>query len=285
LLDRQRLPHSMLETLAAVHVPLAARLASAARTKQPYIVGICGAQGSGKSTLAPLLQALLTQRELTVATLSLDDCYLPQSEREHLARTLHPLLQTRGVPGTHDVALAMRTLDALGRDGTVAMPAFDKARDDRTPEGQWTRVQAPIDVVLFEGWCVGAAPQDENALGVAINALERECDPQQQWRRYVNRCLRDDYQRLFAATDLLVLLQAPAFEVVHQWRAEQEHKLRARIEREGGDGSGLMNDEELGRFIAHYERLTRHILDEMPTRADIVIELDASRRVVRCRGI
>ncbi|XAO70592.1 MAG: hypothetical protein AAYR33_05715 [Acetobacteraceae bacterium] len=31
--------------------------------------------------------------------------------------------------------------------------------------------------------------------------------------------------------------------------------------------------------MQHYERLTRHIIDEMPQRADLVIHLDTARRV------
>ena len=39
-----------------------------------------------------------------------------------------------------------------------------------------------------------------------------------------------------------------------------------------------MSDEEVAAFIAHYERLTRWILEEMPGRADVVVALDAARR-------
>jgi D-glycerate 3-kinase len=43
-----------------------------------------------------------------------------------------------------------------------------------------------------------------------------------------------------------------------------------------------MAKNEVARFVAHYERLTRHILKEMPGRADLVIRLDATRRVIAC---
>lgn len=278
LLERERLPPSMLETIEAVHVPLAEHLAARKRGhEEPFLVGICGAQGSGKSTLTTLLPELFADRGLTVAVLSLDDVYLGGGAREDLARQVHPLLATRGVPGTHDVALAERTFDALRGSDAVAMPSFDKALDDRRPVADWLRVAAPVDIVLFEGWCVGASPQSDAALQEPINELERQHDAQGVWRRYVNTQLGTRYRALFARIDELVLLQAPTFEVVYEWRAEQERKLRERLERSGGDTSRLMNEAALRHFIAHYERLTRHIMSEMPARADVVIELDAAR--------
>jgi MFS family permease len=86
---------------------------------------------------------------------------------------LHPLFATRGVPGTHDVALGLSTIGGLlslheGR--VVPLPSFDKAMDTRRPEDQWRRQQAPVDSVLFEGWCVGAVPEDEAALRDPVNA-------------------------------------------------------------------------------------------------------------------
>jgi D-glycerate 3-kinase len=260
---------------------LAERIAQRAeiRPRRPLIVGLSGAQGSGKSTLARRLAQILKRRGLAVAAFSLDDVYLPRVDREHLARTVHPLLATRGVPGTHDVALAMQVLAALGEPGTVRLPVFDKAIDDRRPPSDWLAVDAPVDAVLFDGWCVGAVPQEEAALAEPVNALEREEDPDGVWRRFVNRALASDYRELFAKIDLLIMLAAPSFDVVYRWRLQQEDELRHRIAEQGGDGSRVMTERQLERFIAHYERLTRHMLDEMPARAGIVVRLDPQRRM------
>jgi len=246
-------------------------------------VGLCGAQGSGKSTLAAALAALLGARGLKVAALSLDDFYLTRAERQTLAKVVHPLLATRGVPGTHDVALALRTFERLASAGVTPLPSFDKAIDDRRPDAQWPRLDGPADVVLFEGWCVGARPQPEAMLQAPINALERDEDANGTWRRYVNAALEGPYRPLFEGFDRLLLLQAPSFEVVFEWRREQEQKLARRLEASGGDGRALMNEAQLARFIAHYERLTRHILAEMPSRADVLFALDAQRRLERRR--
>jgi len=274
-LAAERLPPDYIDMLNLVAIPLADQIAAA---PGPITVGLCGSQGSGKSTLAGVLSRLLADRGLRVATLSLDDLYLTRFERQALARDVHPLLATRGPPGTHDVALGLDTLDALTRPGQVALPRFDKARDNRSPEEAWDRVDAPSDVVLFEGWCVGALPQDAAALATPVNALEREQDRDGIWRRYVNDALAGAYQALFGRLGRLVMLKAPGFDTVLNWRLEQEHKLRDRLRAAGKDLSATMSDDGVATFIAHYERLTRHILAEMPARADAVVRLDAERR-------
>lgn len=258
---------------------LADYLANAAKTRGSTLAaGLCGAQGSGKSTVAAALKTLLEARGITVAVISIDDLYLTRRERLALAESVHPLLRTRGVPGTHDVALGLQTLRALATSGVVALPSFDKARDDRRPVDLWPIVHAPVQVVLLEGWCVGAAAQDDAALLEPVNALERDFDTDGTWRRFVNHSLAGLYRPLFAMLDVLILLKAPDFDIVYRWRLEQEHKLRDQVHAQGGDLSRVMDDLEVRRFISHYERLTRHMLQEMPSRADVLVALDESRR-------
>lgn len=247
------------------------------RRKRPLVVGICGSQGSGKSTVCNTLATRFREANVSVACLSIDDLYLPRAARQKLAARIHPLLGTRGVPGTHDTRLGIQTLDALGRDGRVLLPRFDKSTDDRRPRTDWEAVDAPVQLVLFEGWCVGAQPQPAEALAQAINELEANEDGNGRWRKYVNDALGGRYQRLFARIDLLVLLAAPSFDVVLKWRTEQEHELRARA---SAGSPGVMSDEALARFIQHYERLTKHTLVEMPGRADLVVRLAADRSVI-----
>jgi D-glycerate 3-kinase len=170
----------------------------------------------------------------------------------------------------------MALIDALQQRAPVALPRFDKGRDDRLPLASWPRVERPINVLLFEGWCAGAQPQRDADLTMPINELERDQDPNGVWRRYVNAALGNSYARLFNRIGLLALIEAPGFDAVLGWRTEQERKLRARLA--GAPDTRVMGDDEVVRFIAHYERLTRHILAEMPTRADILVKLDASRR-------
>ncbi len=277
-LREQRLPESYAATIDQVWLPLGEQLATRVRLSDSLVViGMCGAQGSGKSTAAAVLCELLNEQDLPAMAVSIDDFYLPRAQRAELARTVHPLLLTRGVPGTHDVELAQAVIESLAEGGSTRVPVFDKATDDRRPRQQWREVEGPLRAVILEGWCVGARPQSTEQLATPINALERDEDADGRWRAYVNAALRERYARLFARLSPLVLLQAPSFEVVLRWRTEQEHKLREKLQREGGDATRVMDDAQIARFISHYERITRHILAQMPARADHLIALDASR--------
>lgn len=254
------------------------RLAHAAideAVRRPALVGICGTQASGKSTLVRAVGERLEADGIPHAILSIDDLYLTRAEREQLGRDVHPLLVTRGPPGTHDVALGHAVLDALGRGEAVALPRFDKARDDRRPRIEWPMASEHCRVVLLEGWCVGAQPQSSEALAEPVNDLEATRDPGKVWRRFANDQLARPYRDFFARIDKLALLAAPGFEVVFDWRLEQERH---------GDGGNVMSPEDVRRFIAHYERITRHILDEMPGRADLLVALDRERRSKILRG-
>ncbi|WP_294334262.1 AAA family ATPase [uncultured Sphingomonas sp.] len=239
-----------------------------AKATGPVVLGLCGAQGSGKSTLA----AAVARAVPDTVILSLDDLYRTRAARRDLAATIHPLFATRGVPGTHDVDLGIATLDALRAGARIRLPRFDKAVDDRVPDGDVAEAGA-VRLILFEGWCVGARPIADADLAEPINALERNEDGDGRWRRSWNAALAGSYQALFARVDRLVLLEAPGWETVLRWRTEQEQTLRAA----GASGPGVMDDAAVARFIQHYERLTRHILAEMPGRADLVLPLDERR--------
>jgi D-glycerate 3-kinase len=254
--------------IASFHVPMAAWVAEHVEDRT-LVLGLNGAQGTGKSTLARLLRRLLERiYGMRVAILSLDDLYLTAAERVRRAEVIHPLLATRGVPGTHDVSLGIRTIRALREGKPLALPRFDKAHDDRLPVAQWPRWQGPCDVVIFEGWCVGARPQPRGELDSPINGLEKLEDPTGDWRYYVNRELGGHYQALFAEIDLLVMLRPESFDYVFAWREQQEARLRER-----GGGPEVMRPTAVRRFVMHFERLTRFMWEEMPARADAVIYL------------
>lgn len=268
--------------LRRVYLPLAAWVARR-KGDTPLVLGINGAQGAGKSTLCEFVKLILEEGfGLRVAGFSIDDLYKTRAEREVLARDVHPLLLTRGVPGTHDVALGMDTLKRLrqARAGeTVAIPSFDKARDDRKPVARWPQVAGPIDVIIFEGWCVGAKPQPKAALSQPINRLEATEDPDGAWRRHVDEQLKGDYAALFRQLDALVMLKAPNMGKVFEWRSLQEEKLAARL----GDAAAhrLMDTAGVRRFVEHYERITRHMLDEMPERADVTLFVDDDHQICK----
>jgi D-glycerate 3-kinase len=280
-IQQEKLPPSYLLDATQCFLPLVQALEADIRQNNdgPLLVGINGAQGTGKSTLAKLLSSLLSTRGYRVANLSLDDFYYSKERRRQLAEEIHPLLQSRGVPGTHDVELALRVFRQLAEAGpqqSVTLPGFDKSVDDCLPRAACSSVSGPLDAVIFEGWCVGVRAQEEADLGHPINELEAKEDPHGRWRGYVNEQLAGDYQTLFEKLHRLVLLQAPGFEQVFQWRCLQEDKLRARTDK---DASGLMDAKAIERFIQHFERLTRHCLATLPSTADKVFLLDPEHRI------
>ncbi|MDB5460493.1 MAG: hypothetical protein JWO72_2234 [Caulobacteraceae bacterium] len=286
LMSSMALPPAYRQMVEAVHRPVAEAIARRrAELGRPIVVGLCGSQGSGKSTMSAFLRTLLRDGGLRAVVISLDDLYLTLPQRQALAAAVHPLLRTRGVPGTHDPGLGLALVDVLTdpSGAEVSLPQFDKAEDTRAPAETWPRVRAPVDVLLLEGWCVGAAPQSDEALVEPINALEKDKDADGRWRRYVNDQLKGDYARLFARIDLLALLQAPSFDVVFGWRALQEKKLAERVAREGAAGRRVMDEAEIEVFLMHYQRLTEHILREMPGRADIVMPMDEDHRITGVR--
>lgn len=264
------LPEALLAHQASLYQPLADWI----QARQLTLVGIQGTQGSGKSTLAEVLKWHLEQGGLSVEILSIDDLYLSRTDRRQLAQSTHPLLATRGVPGTHDVDLGQQIFTWVqSGSGPVALPRFDKAQDDREPRANWRGCEAPPDVLLFEGWCVGVTAQPEAELEPPVNALEHREDASGHWRRFVNDQLKHHYEPWFARLDALIVLQAPGFEQVLDWRRKQEDALRARKQ-----GQGVMDEAALQRFISHYERLTRHALATLPGKADVLIPLGADQQ-------
>lgn len=285
-LRTEQLPQAYGEDAERWFVPLVAELigrCNAADSKTLFI-GINGAQGTGKTTLSKFLSHCCREAGLRVVELSIDDFYLSQAARQTLAQEIHPLLATRGVPGTHDTSALHACLNQLldpALAEAVSIPRFDKATDNPIPEQEWPVVQGPVDLVILEGWFIGVGPETEDTLSGPINTLEAESDPAGSWRRYVNAVLTTDYVPVFSRMDLMVMLQAPSFEQVYAWRGLQEEKLRQSRQNTGElDLAGIMNSEQLSRFIQHFERLTRHGLATLPDHADLVFRLDRDHRIV-----
>ena len=263
---------------------LAKKLESLRCAGRPLLLGISGAQGTGKSTLAAFLQATSTKEfGWNVANLSLDDFYLTRDERLRLSEDVHPLLATRGVPGTHDVTMLSACLDdlcTLAAGDSKQIPRFDKASDDRAAQSTWPSVTGPVDLVILEGWCVGAQAQSDLELESACNDLERNHDPDGAWRKFVNAQLKNQYTPVFKRLDYLLFLAAPGFEAIRRWRWQQEQEL---AERSAGGPTRIMSERELLRFMQHYERLTRAMLRDLPDTADFVYYLDDAHDVVNVR--
>lgn len=285
-LSKHQLPDAFRVIASDYYLPLARQLPALRGPATPFLLGINGAQGTGKSTLADFLSfAANSLYGWNVAVLSIDDFYLTRAQRASLAETVHPLLQTRGVPGTHDLGMLAASLDELRtaqQGDSVALPRFNKAMDDRADRSDWPAIVGPVDMIILEGWCVGTKPQSQQELEQSINTLEESEDKQGLWRSYANEQLIGAYADVFAQIDSLVFLQAPGFEAILRWRTEQEQKLAATAP---SDQSGLMSEQEIVRFIQFYERLTRANLARLPDRADIVFHLNEAHEVTHRTGL
>ncbi len=235
------------------------------------VVGLCAAQGAGKSTLA----AAAAARDPDLLVLSLDDFYLTRAERGALADAVHPLFTTRGPPGTHDLNFLHNVLAGLARGASTRLPRFDKRSDDRLPESTWPVVDATPRAILLEGWCVGATAQPQTALARPINTLEATHDPLGVWRSSVNTALAHSYAALWDRLDDLFHLSAPDFTVVADWRLQQEGAMLGLP----CEALGPAARADILRFVAHFERITRHMLNG-GLRARLEVRLDHQRRPI-----
>ena len=258
-----------------------------AAPEKTLVIGINGCQGSGKSTLANYLRTtLVLAHNIESICVSLDDFYLTKDDRLALADSTHPLLSTRGVPGTHDAALAIQQLSTLIKQdsGRVELPVFDKSHDDR--DGAHPQiVELPIKVIILEGWCLGAEPQTAAQLETPINTLESQQDANGEWREFVNQALANEYAELFDLVDCWLMLKAPSFDCVYQWRMEQEQKMAKQLgvdflSEDNQAHPGIMNTEELQHFIDHYQRITEHGFTTLPKKMHHLYELDTQRKII-----
>jgi D-glycerate 3-kinase len=240
---------------------LASVLAQAWSRSRPRWVGLAGGQGAGKSTLGRLLERACSHFGLRACVLGIDDFYLTKQERRELAGDVHPLFETRGPPGTHDLALCRETMEKLTGSGSVKLPVFDKGLDDRTGSRS---LEGPFDLVVLEGWCVGAQPVPVRELVQPINELERQEDPKGIWRRAVNEFLGDVYAPLWLALDQVVFLEVPDLSAVRRWRLQQEQEIPPEYR---------LDALAVDRFVSHYERVTLGMLKELGQRADWTVRL------------
>lgn len=273
-IDRESLPSAYYDLIKNYYFDLAYWIHSK-KTNSCLKVAIQGAQGSGKSTLTSVLKLILEEEfRLTVIQVSLDDFYLSKSKRQDLANKIHPLLRTRGVPGTHDLALLLQffqSVDKLQKDQPLQIPRFDKSCDDCHQAQIWLCSSSKVDICLMEGWCMGVSPQSEEELRVPCNELEEKEDSDVSWRYFVNEKIKD-YQKLFDFFDLWISLKIPSFDCVKKWRLLQEEKL---IQKTGHGQSR----EELMRFIQHFERLTLSLQKSSPKRAHVLIDCSEDHMV------
>ena len=287
-LDSNKLPQSYIEIAKRYFDPIASEIANNfLRTEITQVIGINGSQGSGKSTLADYLCMSIKQNfEIRTISLSLDDFYLTKEERNQLAKNIHPLLAQRGVPGTHDIELAVNTIKSLALGIKTKITRFDKSIDDRI-SNQVEISEGEIGVIVIEGWCFGAEPQFENQLITPVNELERLKDPDGTCRRYINNALATSYPKLFKMAHSTIMLRAPDFDSVFEWRLEQEEKLieKLKLTQDGLVGMSVMSKEEIFEFIQSFQRITETCIERIPAKVNHLLQLDPQREIIEYRTL
>jgi len=246
------------------------------KNKKIRIIGLSGGQGAGKSTITQIIKIILeTKYNLRVVYFSIDDFYKKKSERIKMSKKIHPLFKTRGVPGTHDVGLIKKIFKNLIKKNfkPLAIPLFDKSKDDRFPKKKWQKIKKQPEVIIFEGWCVGAKPQRKNYLKKSINILERKHDINLIWRSRVNYELQNEYASIFNKINRLIFLRVPSFECVYKWRLLQEKKLQLTSK-----GKKIMSPIQIKNFIMYYERITKQMLIDLTKKAYAVLYLDKKHK-------
>ena len=245
--------------------------------KQTKIIGLTGGQGTGKSTISNILKIILKEAyNLETVIFSIDDFYKTLKERKKMSRKISNLFLTRGVPGTHDTKMLFRCLKMLKINNFKKMniPKFDKSIDDRSKKNKWLKVKKKPNIVIFEGWCVGATAQKNKDLNSPINKLEKLKDNKKIWRQKVNLELKRSYKKIFNLIDKLIFLKVPSFKYVFKWRLLQEKKLRITSK-----GNKTMNDKQIENFVMFYERITKNMIKILSKKADVVIGIDKKHRL------
>ena len=258
------------------YIPMA-QLIKKKYKKKTSIIGLSGGQGSGKSTISKILKIILKEKyNLETVIFSIDDFYKTFNQRKAMAKIIHPLFSVRGVPGTHDTRLLLNCIKRLRKKKfrKVLIPKFDKSIDNRLPKKKWQIIKKKPDIIIFEGWCVGATPQKNKDLIKPINLLEKEKDKKKIWRNKVNNELKTKYKKIFNLIELIIFLKVPSFKHVFKWRLLQEKKLKL-----SSKGKKIMSLKEIKYFVMYYERLTKHMLKNMSKKADSVIKIDNQHRL------
>ena len=268
-----------IKSLKKTYIPISFWIENKYKKKgKTLFLGFSGGQGSGKTTVAKILKIILKKffkREIYVS--SIDDFYKTLKDRNEMSHTIHPLFKTRGVPGTHDISLVKKFFDFIKKKNfkKFKLPKFDKSMDERLKKKYWSNIKKRPEIVILEGWCVGAKPQSNSIINKSINVLEKYEDKHLIWRKYANEKLKKEYKKLFAMIDHFIFMKIPNFNVVYEWRLLQESKLR----KKSHSSKKIMSYNEIKRFIMFYERITLQMIKDLSKSASVVIFLKTNHKI------
>jgi len=236
---------------------------------------ISGSQGIGKTTIIKIIEnnfyKFFGKR---VLTLSLDDFYYSKNKRKSLSSSVHPLLITRGVPGTHDVKKIISTvLKFKKKQYPIYLPVFSKLKDDILPN---TRIIKQVnDILILEGWCCGTDYINKKYLEKNINSLEKKFDKDFVWRNYYNNKLKNEYFSLFKEFEDIIYFKTPSFKNVLKWKIKQEKNLKKKLYKK----RVVAFKTEMKEFIKYYEKITKWMMKLMPKKSNLVIFVNKNQKI------
>ena len=260
-------------------IPISFWIAKKVEKKKPFILGLSGGQGSGKTTISSIISIILSKYfKLNVFKISIDDFYKTRKKRLELSKKVHPLLMVRGVPGTHDINIMLDFFKRIKEKKfkSIKVPRFNKATDDRYNKKLWYSVKRRPDVIIFEGWCVGAKAEQNYTLKTPINSLEKLKDQKIIWRRFVNKQLKSKYKKLYDQLNCLLFIKAKNFSLLRQWRIKQEKKLSLKSR---SNKLKIMSDKEIINFMQTYQRVTQNMFKSVPKYASIILNLNSNQQI------
>ena len=261
-------------------IPIGFWIAEKVKKKKPYIVGLSGGQGTGKTTISSIISIILNKYfKLNVFKISIDDFYKTRKKRFLLSKKVHPSLMVRGVPGTHDINIILDFFKSLKtkKFKSIKLPKFNKATDDRYDKKFWYLIKKRPDVIIFEGWCVGAKAEKNSTLKKSINSLEKLKDKKLIWRRFVNKQLKSKYKKLYNQLNCLLFIKSKNFSLLRQWRIKQEKKLRLKNKR--SNNHKIMSDKEIVNFMQTYQRVTQNMFKNVPKNASTILNLNSNHQI------
>ncbi|SVA12081.1 uncharacterized protein METZ01_LOCUS64935 [marine metagenome] len=240
--------------------------------KKKFIIS--GSQGCGKTTLLKLIKNNFKNfYNIDPLCISLDDYYLTKKQRNDLSKRIHPLLETRGVPGTHATEKITKTIQLFDKKKyPIKIPKFDKLNDDRMPFSQIIRSKK--NMIFLEGWCCGCPPISNSFLQKNLNNIEKT-DSEYIWRKYYNKKLKKEYRLIFKHFEYLIYFKIPSFDCVLKWRIKQEKRLKLNKKK----NINYMNKIEIKNFISYYEKITTWMMKNTLSKSDLTIKINKNQKI------
>jgi D-glycerate 3-kinase len=272
---------SKIKNLKKIYIPISFWINNKCKKKgRTLILGLSGSQGSGKTMVTGILQIILKKFfKKNIYIISIDDFYKTLRDRNRMSQQKHSLFKTRGVPGTHDINLIKNFFISVKRKKfkKIKLPKFNKSIDDRSKKNYWHNINKRPEIIILEGWCVGAKPQIISSLRKPVNILERHEDKDLIWRKYANEKLKKEYKEIFAMIDYFIFMKVPNFKMVFKWRLLQESKLKKKFHYK----KKIMTYSAIKRFIMFYQRITLQMMKDLSKSASIVLLLKKNHEIKR----